>query len=276
MEKDEDQLKGLREELQKAETDLAEANEMLANAQKLAKERTAKKSALQPLQRMVDDIDANQLAAKNQREAADKEKGEAEAVRDDLSAQLQKQLSEDHCAGIDKVIEEVDGEIRRLQQDVQTRTQEIATAEESANQAKDKVTSLEAGFREAQAQLRQLPAQITAAQSRVVRLKDAARSAADSGRASDAYILLKDLERAIEALKSAADPSKETQLQGFLLTQWPDLEQAKKEAENKAKKLEPLKGQQTKAEQDLKRKEQGRDAAIKERLAAEPKPPEQS
>jgi chromosome segregation ATPase len=212
------------------------------------------------------------VALGNQREAADQEREDAEEVRDKLFAQLEKQLSKEHRDSVDAAIAEVDDELTSLQGDVEALAQEVADAEQGAAEAKEKVAALEAGFQEAQAELQRLPAQISAAQSRVADAKTAAKGAAESGRTSEAFFLARDLARAIDDLKQAADPAKESALLGTLLKLEPELEQARKEAEAKAADLEELKRQRTEVEQRLKTKAEGRDAAVKAKLAAGPKP----
>jgi chromosome segregation ATPase len=267
----EDQLKAYEKELAEAEAAISKVNQTLADAQTKLQQAMAAKSALQPRQRLVDDIRASQLAIENARKAADKEREEAEKVRDVLFAQLEKQLSKEHRDSVDAAITKVDSEIADLQKKVESLANDLDKAEPDASDAKGKAGLLELETQKIQVQLRQLPAQITTQQGQVARLKEAARAAALSGRAGEAYLLTRELERAIGTLKDVISATKETDLEVSLGGLWPQLETAKQEAAKKADDLEKAKSERTKTEQQLKSKEQGRDAAIQALVAAGPK-----
>jgi len=267
----EDQLTVYEKELAKAEAAIATAQQTIADAQTNLQQTIAAKSALQPRQRLVDDIRASQLAIDNVRKAADKEREEAEKDCNELFAQLEKQLSKEHRDNVDAVIKKVDDEITDLQKQVEDLATQVDIAERAASEAKTRVISLETDVQEKQAQLRQLPGEITARQVQVARLKEAARAAADSGRSGEAYLLTRKLERAIGTLKDVTGATKETNLEVNLFELGSPLETAKQEAAKKAGDLEKDKSEWTKAEQQLKSKEQGRDAAIKALVADGPR-----
>lgn len=260
-----DRLENLQEELRRNEEAIADQNETLAGAQEALKRLTAKKTALQ---RIVDDVKATKSGTEKQREAAEKERQDGEQVYDELLARLNKELSEDYRDAIEAAISAVDGEIEDLKQKVADLQRQVADAESALEDAKEHAAELDASFRATQTRLRQLPKQIQTTQGQVSKLKGAARTAADSGRATEAYLLLKELRQAIDELEALTDPQKEQELVDQLTSQWEQLNNTNNEVADNTSSLEQLKRDLATAEKELQPKVQGRQAAIKERLEA--------
>jgi hypothetical protein len=112
------------------------------------------------------------------------------------------------------------------------------------------------------AQLRQLPKQIQTARVQVSHLSAAAKTAAASGRMSEALYLAGELKQVLDGLPKLIGTETETDLVNRLDKEWQESKEAKKDIAA----LEKLKGDLATAEGQLQQKMQRREADMKEAL----------
>jgi chromosome segregation ATPase len=268
MEPFDQQLQRLQMELEKSEAAITQANTDLLAAQNDVKQFTTVKTAVQ---RAIEEITLGQVAIDKQRQAAAKELEDAKKTCAEIRDRLEGLLSQEYRDSITAAIKFVDDEISAQLKKASDLKQQAADTTQVLNTAKEEAASCEASLRAIQNELNTLPTRMASAQSRVVKLKADAQKAADTGPASEAYVLAADLNQALTELEELTAAKKEIDLRNNLIQRRAELDRWNEAAGKAAADLDQLKRDQAAAEQQYQAKLREREEAIKKKLAEEPK-----
>ena len=233
-----DPLKDLQDKLQALEEQVTTSQQQVEAAEQEAEHSTAdldkaraqKKDAESrktALSQVVSDIQNNQLAINTQRQAAAQDSQTALNSHDDILRELTEELSDEHRQALDHVVEEVDGEIQTLWEQVSDLRDAAPALQTAADQARRAVPEKEAALKAAQQNLKGLVKSIQDARNDVTKKAGMLTDWFQKGLLNQAYLQTSELKAAIDALGELTDPAEETALIAAVQTAWEALSTAK-------------------------------------------------
>lgn len=219
-------LADVTEEIQKtqqavdeATTSLEKTGEELETSKAELRQWQQKKAALERLQQEVAGVREN-VAQRRQSAAEAHQAGQT--FLQETHERLNRQVGE----ATRQQIEQVDGAGDPLRQQVATSQTEVGEAEAAVAEARRDATWHDARLQQVKSQLQQLPGEIQAAERQLENRRTAVQTAADGGRMPEAYLLLLDVQRALDDLEETAGEDRERQLLAELDGRWQKAYQA--------------------------------------------------
>jgi hypothetical protein len=204
-------LQHRREELERSRTSVAEG---LEAARQDLERRQAELEGLTAQQQVVDaDVDATTKLEQDVKTAGSTTEevragGEAEltAAREDhrtLTSRIDQELSAERRTALSRGMDAIDEAIARAQEAADEAADRLAEAEDAAEEARQRADAAGVAHESTLQRLHAVPQAIEAARARVVTARAAAMEAVDAGRMAEAYVRVRDLSRALDALDAA-------------------------------------------------------------------------
>ena len=276
----EDKLKKLQTDLEKIDKEIADAKGTLENTQKTISKKNDERSELNvqiaPLKKQVDEVSGSRSAIEEERNAAGCEISLARKALDDLTKELNENISEGRRKAIDDAVKSVDADIGKKKEDTDKLRQQVAVAEQALAEAQGKASTHESAAAELKAQLKNLSNKVKAVRGRVSDLKSQAKTAAKKGQTTDAYYLTGQLKQALEQLEKLVTPKYEEDLLKQLDEHQKEVLAAKDAVTAKTAEVEQLRADLAAADKAYQDAAKGREKTIKDKLKTIPEEKKES
>jgi DNA repair exonuclease SbcCD ATPase subunit len=227
------QLEGLKQRLDKLESDRAATKADVADASRALEGQQLKLHSLSAAhQAVVADLEAtvklgSELDAVTHALDSVRERGNDELSkgRDELAAlksRVEQELSDARRTALLHDVKAIDDAIDDAKSKAQQAADALTVAETAQEKARDEAAAAAQKHDDTLQRLQAAPGTIEAARARMVALRDATTNAVDAGRMAEGFVRSHDLELALATLEAALKPDATDPLFGELPNLWQD------------------------------------------------------
>src|SRR5215813_3418599 len=268
----ESDLEALKTAQSKVDTDFAEANKAMQQAQaKVAaanNQRSILAALIASIEKLLGELKAADAAGKAQREKVVADIASAQKAMEELQAKLFTELPEQKRVAITAAVATVDAAIQDAATRAAAADKDVAAAQTALAMAQQTSTAADADLQAAGRELQQFPQQVEAARTRLSKLMADAKAALDAGRVNESFVRFLELRQLLTDLPTLSSKESQDKLVAQVTEKRKAAQTAQEATRSVADKLDKQKAAQAVAQADLKKKQQERDNELKKAMSA--------